>query len=71
MPGGMDQSRLGGRSGSRCRSSGSRVMRTAGLNDGPHDENYPQSVVSKLKSELAASLVAAASMKLPCMVGEA
>ncbi|KAK3417131.1 hypothetical protein EUGRSUZ_H02881 [Eucalyptus grandis] len=68
MPGGMDQPRLGGRSGSGCRSSGSRMMRTAGLNDHPHDENYPQSVVSKLRSELEASLAAAASTELPCTV---
>ncbi|KAF8015915.1 hypothetical protein BT93_H1456 [Corymbia citriodora subsp. variegata] len=67
MPSGMNQSRLGGRSGSRCHSSGSRMMRTAELNDRPHDENFPQSVVSKLRSELEA-LAAAASTDLPCTV---
>ncbi|KAI6693775.1 hypothetical protein NL676_021485 [Syzygium grande] len=68
MPSGVDHSRLGGRSGSRYCSSGSRVMHSAGLNDRPHDENYPQSVVSKLRSELAALRAAAASTELPCTV---
>ncbi|XP_030551546.1 uncharacterized protein LOC115756015 [Rhodamnia argentea] len=69
MPSGMDPSRFGGRTGSRLRPPGSRGMHTTGLNnDGPRDENDPQSVVSKLRSELAASLAAAASTELPCTV---
>lgn len=67
LPSSADVSQLGGRSASRHRSMGDRVPAT-GLGDIAIDESDPQSIVSKLRSELAASLAAAASTELPCTV---
>ncbi|KAI4342615.1 hypothetical protein MLD38_027221 [Melastoma candidum] len=62
-----DLSQPGGRSNSRNRTMGDRVTAT-GLGDIAIDESDHQSIVSKLRSELAASLAAAASTELPCTV---
>lgn len=71
---GINPSRLAGRPSPRYRSSRSRAIPLAGTNEGPvygntaHDISENQVVVNRLRSELAASLAAAASTELPCTV---
>ncbi|OWM74735.1 hypothetical protein CDL15_Pgr009282 [Punica granatum] len=73
-PSGINPSRLAGRPSPRYRSSRSRAIPSAGTGEGPvygssaHDESENQAVVNRLRSELAASLAAAASTELPCTV---
>ncbi|CAK9166992.1 unnamed protein product [Ilex paraguariensis] len=68
------QSRGTGRPGSRHRSSRSRMMSpsvaaaTATLNSIARDQRDAQPYVSRIQSELAASLAAAAAAELPCTV---
>ncbi|KAK4585863.1 hypothetical protein RGQ29_023178 [Quercus rubra] len=74
MPTGANQSRVTGRSSSRQRSSRSRMVPTTGsaegaiLNHIPRDEGDPQLAVTRIQSELATSLAAAAAAELPCTV---
>jgi activator-of-BECN1-regulated-autophagy protein 1 len=74
MPTGVSQSRVTGRSSSRQHSSRSRLMATtgsgegAGFNHTSRDEGDPQLAVSRIQSELATSLAAAAAAELPCTV---
>lgn len=74
IPSGTNPSRLAGRSSPRYRSSRSRTNPSAGTSEGPvygngaHDVTENQAVVNRLRSELAASLAAAASTELPCTV---
>ncbi|KAA8548904.1 hypothetical protein F0562_000588 [Nyssa sinensis] len=70
----IGQSRVYGRSGSRHRSSHSRMISTTGssedaaFNNITRDESDPQPFVSRIQSELATSLAAAAAADLPCTV---
>ncbi|KAM3268127.1 hypothetical protein P3S67_031677 [Capsicum chacoense] len=63
-----------GRSGSRHRSSRSRVIPVAGAGDGAapvnvvHDESDSQTSIGRIQSEIASSLAAAAAAELPCTV---
>ncbi|XP_049365984.1 uncharacterized protein LOC125830849 isoform X3 [Solanum verrucosum] len=63
-----------GRSGSRHRSSRSRVIPVAGAGDGAapvnvmHDESDSQISIGRIQSEIATSLAAAAAAELPCTV---
>jgi activator-of-BECN1-regulated-autophagy protein 1 len=74
MPTGVNQSRVTGRSSSRQRSSRSRMISMTGSAEGaafnhiPRDEADPQIAVSRIQSELATSLAAAAAAELPCTV---
>ncbi|KAK9287832.1 hypothetical protein L1049_016274 [Liquidambar formosana] len=69
----VGQARVAGRSGTRHRASRSRLMSTsesgegAAFNNIARDENDPQPV-SRIQSELATSLAAAAAAELPCTV---
>ncbi|XVF62752.1 hypothetical protein PTKIN_Ptkin09bG0033600 [Pterospermum kingtungense] len=69
----VSQSRVAGRSSSRHRSSRSRMMSSSGIGDSGysnvmHDGSDPQPAVSRIQSELATSLAAAAAADLPCTV---
>ncbi|XWS08703.1 hypothetical protein CRYUN_Cryun40dG0023700 [Craigia yunnanensis] len=69
----VGQSRVAGRSSSRHRSSRSRMMSSSGTGEAGysniiHDGSDPQPVVSRIQSELATSLAAAAAAELPCTV---
>lgn len=74
IPTSVNQSRATGRSSSRHRSSRSHMMSTiwsnegAGFNNLAHGESEPQPVVSRIQSDLANSLAAAAAAELPCTV---
>lgn len=74
MSTGVSQSRVRGRSNSRQRSSRTRIMPLSGSGEGPafnhlsRDEGDPQLAVSRIQSELATSLAAAAAAELPCTV---
>ncbi|XP_023000468.1 uncharacterized protein LOC111494728 [Cucurbita maxima] len=75
VPTSTGQSRGGRRSSSRNRSLRSRVpMPVSGLDEDATmsnsipDESDPQPIVSRIQSELAASLAAAAAAELPCTV---
>lgn len=63
-----------GRSGSRHRSSRSRMIPVAGAGDGAapvnvmHDESDSQISIGRIQSEIATSLAAAAAAELPCTV---
>lgn len=66
-------SRVAGRSSSRHRSSRSRIVSSSGTGDAGysnimHDSSDPQPAVSRIQSELATSLAAAAAAELPCTV---
>ena len=71
MPNSVVQSRVAVRSGSRNRSSRSRSIPVTGSSEGPsltnvlHGEGHPHPVVSRIQSELATSLAAAAAAELP------
>ncbi|KAE8076170.1 hypothetical protein FH972_014835 [Carpinus fangiana] len=71
---GVSQSRVTGRSSSRQHSSRPRLMSTTGSGEGAgfnhisRDEGDPQLAVSRIQSELATSLAAAAAAELPCTV---
>lgn len=71
MPTSISQSRVTGRSSSRHRSSRSRAATGSGegafVNIG-QDESGLQPVVSRIQTELATSLAAAATAELPCTV---
>lgn len=65
--------RVTGRSGSRHRTSRSRVTSSgsgdaATLNNMVHDENSPQPFMGQVQPEVATSLAAAAAAELPCTV---
>ncbi|XP_022138783.1 uncharacterized protein LOC111009861 isoform X1 [Momordica charantia] len=75
IPTSVSQSRVGRRSSSRHRSLRSRVpMPVSGSDEGAStnniipDESDAQPIVSRIQSELAASLAAAAAAELPCTV---
>ncbi|KAB2599902.1 hypothetical protein D8674_010173 [Pyrus ussuriensis x Pyrus communis] len=74
IPTGVNQSRVTGRSSTRHRTSRTHMVSTIGSNEGagfnsiPHAESEPQPVVSRIQSELANSLAAAAAAELPCTV---
>ncbi|XP_068326594.1 uncharacterized protein [Pyrus communis] len=74
IPTSVSQSRLTGRSSSRHRTSRTHMVSTIGSNDGAgfnsfaHAESEPQPVASRIQSELANSLAAAAAAELPCTV---
>ncbi|XP_042518649.1 uncharacterized protein LOC122092396 isoform X2 [Macadamia integrifolia] len=73
MPTGVSQPRIAGQSGLRSHSSRSRSIAPNGSGEGAfinvtHDESDPQPVVSRIESELATSLAAAAAAELPCTV---
>ncbi|XP_024193353.1 uncharacterized protein LOC112197055 isoform X2 [Rosa chinensis] len=71
---GVNQPRVTGRSSSRHRTSRSHMLSAIGSNEGAgfnniaHGESEPQPVVSRIQSELANSLAAAAAAELPCTV---
>lgn len=73
MPTNVNQSRVPGRPGSRHRTSRSRMMSIVGSSEGTgfnsimHDEGDPQPV-TRIQSDLATSLAAAAAAELPCTV---
>ncbi|CAI9776943.1 unnamed protein product [Fraxinus pennsylvanica] len=68
----VSSSRVGGRSGSRHRSSRSRTIQASGSGDGaafnsaPREQSNSQPFMSQVQSEVATSLAAAA--ELPCTV---
>ncbi|XVF38567.1 hypothetical protein REPUB_Repub20aG0113300 [Reevesia pubescens] len=69
----VSQSRVAGRSSSRHRSSRSRMMSSSGTGEAGysnivHDGSDPQPGVSRIQSELATSIAAAAAAELPCTV---
>ncbi|KAK6914193.1 hypothetical protein RJ641_021514, partial [Dillenia turbinata] len=70
----VSQPRLTGRCSSRHRSSRSRMIPIIGSGEGAalsnisNNETDPQPVVSRIQSELASSLAAAAAAELPCTV---
>ncbi|XP_050375456.1 uncharacterized protein LOC126792968 [Argentina anserina] len=74
IPTSVNQPRATGRSSSRHRTSRSHMMSTIGSNEGAgynniaHGESEPQPGVSRIQSELANSLAAAAAAELPCTV---
>lgn len=73
MPIDGGSSRVTGRSGSRHRSSRSRLSTagsgdSAALNNMMHDVNNPQSFMGQIQPEVANSLAAAAAAELPCTV---
>ncbi|KAL0551276.1 hypothetical protein IC582_010362 [Cucumis melo] len=75
IPTSASQSRVGRRSSSRHRSMRSRVpVPVSGSDEGGSmsnsipDESDPQPIVSRIQSELAASLAAVAAAELPCTV---
>ncbi|XP_059652607.1 uncharacterized protein LOC132299799 [Cornus florida] len=74
MPTSVGQSTITARSGSRHRSSRSRMMpiigsgEDAAFNNVARDESRPQPFVSRIQTELATSLAAAAAAELPCTV---
>lgn len=74
MPASFGQSMATGRSGSRHRSSRSRMISTTGpredsaVNNAPRDETDSQPLVNRIQSEIATSLSAVASAELPCTV---
>lgn len=72
IPTGLSQSRVTGRSSLRHHSSRPRALSVTGSNDGANlnnsDEGHAQPVVSRIQSELATSLAAAAAAELPCTV---
>ncbi|KAL2923075.1 Activating molecule in BECN1-regulated autophagy protein 1 [Bienertia sinuspersici] len=67
---GTSYSRSSSRSISRQRSSRSRAIASASTAEGavPQDQGDPQPVISRIQSELATSLAAAAAAELPCTV---
>ncbi|KAL6191927.1 hypothetical protein ACLB2K_038316 [Fragaria x ananassa] len=74
IPTSVNQHRVTGRSSSRHRTSRSHMMPTTGSNEGAgfnniaNGESEPQPVVSRIQSELANSLAAAAAAEFPCTV---
>ncbi|XP_022721832.1 uncharacterized protein LOC111279181 isoform X6 [Durio zibethinus] len=73
MANSVSQSRVAGRSSSRHRSSHSRMMSSSGSGEAGysnimHDGSDSQPAVSRIQSELATSLAAAAAAELPCTV---
>ncbi|KAE8717693.1 Transducin family protein / WD-40 repeat family protein isoform 2 [Hibiscus syriacus] len=69
----VGQSRVHGRSSSRHRSSRSRMVSAGGTAESGfsniiHDGSDPQPAASRIQSELATSLAAAAAAELPCTV---
>ncbi|GMI95875.1 hypothetical protein like AT1G04140 [Hibiscus trionum] len=69
----VGQSRVSGRSNPRHRSSRSRVVSSGGTGESGysniiHDSSDPQPAASRIQSELATSLAAAAAAELPCTV---
>lgn len=70
MPTNHDQSRGSGRSGSQHRSSAPRMISATGFSDDAplNNENVTQPSVSRIQSEIATSLAAAAAAELPCTV---
>ncbi|RXH71316.1 hypothetical protein DVH24_018671 [Malus domestica] len=74
IPTSVSQSRLTGRSSSRHRTSRTHMVSIIGSNEVAgfysfaHAESEPQPVVSRIQSELANSLAAAAAAELPCTV---
>lgn len=68
---GTSYTRGSSRSGSRHRSSRSRAVAITPAAEGaavPQDEGNPQPVISRIQSEIATSLAAAAAAELPCTV---
>lgn len=75
IPTSVSQSRVGRRNSSRHRGLRSRVPMPVGASDDGAsmsnsipDDTDPQPIVSRIQSELAASLAAAAAAELPCTV---
>ncbi|GMP77658.1 hypothetical protein CsSME_00033856 [Camellia sinensis var. sinensis] len=74
IPLSVGHSRVTGRSSSRHRSAHSRMMSATGSSEGAisnnitHDESDHQPFVSRIQSDLATSLAAAATAELPCTV---
>ncbi|KAK8557364.1 hypothetical protein V6N13_013638 [Hibiscus sabdariffa] len=69
----VGHSRVHGRSSSRHRSSRSRMVSSGGTGESGysniiHDSSDPQPAASRIQSELATSLAAAAAAELPCTV---
>ncbi|KAK8684620.1 hypothetical protein V6N13_040637 [Hibiscus sabdariffa] len=69
----VGQSRVSGRSNPRHRSSRSRMVSSGGTGESGysniiHDSSDPQPAASRMQSELATSLAAAAAAELPCTV---
>ncbi|XP_052188747.1 uncharacterized protein LOC127799072 isoform X1 [Diospyros lotus] len=73
IPPSVGHSRVSGRSISRHRASRSHMTRAPGSgdvisNNTTHDESDPQPFISRMQSEVATSLAAAAAAELPCTV---